>query len=67
MKPSDASYLLPERMMEATVALQEAKIANKPDDVAKAQAELDEVKNLQAAAAASSAPQASADAVSASK
>jgi phosphonate transport system substrate-binding protein len=67
MKPSDASYLLPERMMEATVALQEAKIANKPDDVAKAQAELDEVKKLQAAAAASSAPQASADAVSASK
>ena len=67
MKPSDASYLLPERMMEATVALQEAKIANKPDDVAKAQAELDEVKTLQAAASASSAPQAVADAVSASR
>jgi phosphonate transport system substrate-binding protein len=61
MKPSDASYLLPERMMEATVALQEAKLANKPDDAAKAQGELDEVKKLQAAAAASAVPQASAD------
>jgi len=67
MKPSDASYLLPERMMEATVALQEAKIANKPADIAKAQAELDEVKKLQAAAAASSAPEAAADTASASK
>lgn len=67
MKPSDASYLLPERLMEATVALQEAKIANKPDDIAKAQAELDDVKKQQAAAAASSAPQAAADATSASK
>jgi phosphonate transport system substrate-binding protein len=67
MKPSDASYLLPERMMEATVALQEAKLANKPGDIAKAQGELDEVKKLQAAAAASSAPQAAADATSASK
>ncbi len=67
MKPSDASYLLPERLIEATVALQEAKNANKADDVAKAQAELDVVKKLQAAAAASSAPQASADMTSASK
>jgi phosphonate transport system substrate-binding protein len=62
MKPSDASYLLPERLMEATVALQEAKIANKPDDIAKAQAELDAVKKEQASASASSAPQAAADA-----
>ncbi len=61
MKPSDASYLLPERMMEATVALQEAKAAGKADDAAKAQAELDAVKKEQAAASASSAPQAAAD------
>ena len=67
MKPSDASYLLPERMMEATVALQEAKMAGKAGDAAKAQAELDEVKKEQAAAAAASAPQASADMTSASK
>ena len=67
MKPSDAAYLLPERLMEATVALQEAKLANKPDDIAKAQAELDDVKKQQAAAAASSAPQAAADAASTSK
>ncbi len=62
MKPSDASYLLPERSMEATVALEEAKRAGKADDIAKAQAELDQVKTLQAAAAASSVPQAPADA-----
>ncbi len=67
MKPSDASYLLPERMMEATVALQEAKLAGKADDAAKAQAELDEVKKEQAAAAASSAPQAAADTSPSSK
>jgi len=64
MKPSDASYLLPERMMEATVALQEAKLAGKADDAAKAQAELDAVKKAEAAASASSAPQAAADATS---
>jgi len=62
MKPSDASYLLPERLMEATVALQEAKLAGKADDAAKAQAELDAAKKEQAALAASSAPQAAPDA-----
>ena len=62
MKPSDSSYLLPERLMEATVALQEAKLAGKADEVAKAQAALDAVKKDQAAASASSAPQAAADA-----
>jgi len=67
MMPSDASYLLPERLMEATVALQEAKLANKPDDVAKAQAELDAVKKDEASASASSAPEAAADAAPASR
>ena len=62
MKPSDASYLIPERLMEAAVALQEAKLANKPDDIAKAQAELDAAKKDQAAASASVAPQAAPDA-----
>ena len=64
LKPADISYLLPERLTEALVALQEAKLANKPDEIAKAQAELDDVKKQQAAASASSAPQASADVAS---
>lgn len=67
MKPSDASYLLPERQMEATVALQEAKLAGKADEVAKAQAELDAVKKDEAAASASSAPEAAADAATVSR
>lgn len=67
MKPSDASYLLPERQMEATVALQEAKLAGKADDAAKAQAELDAVTKEQAAASASSLSQTGVDASSASK
>jgi len=66
MKPSDAAYLLPERKMEAIVALQEAKRAGKTDDAAKAQAELDAVNKELAAAQASAAPQAAADVPSAS-
>jgi phosphonate transport system substrate-binding protein len=62
MKPSDASYLLPERQMEATVALEEARMAGRTADAAKAQAELDAVKKDEAAASASSAPEAAADA-----
>lgn len=61
MLPSDASYLLPERLIEAKVALQEAQLAGKTDEAAKAQAELDSVQKELAAVAAKTAPQAPAD------
>ena len=62
MQPSDASYLLPERLMEAKVALAEAKSAGDPAAVAAAQATLDAVSKDMATAAAKTAPQALADA-----
>lgn len=62
MQPADESYLLPERLMEATVALADAKKSGKADDIVKAQSELDQVKALQAQAASKTAPQAPADA-----
>ncbi len=61
MLPSDASYLLPERLMEAKVAFSEATLAGKSDEAAKAQAEIDQVSKELAALAAKSAPQAPAD------
>jgi len=61
LQPADASYLLPERLLEATVALSEAQKAGKADDIAKAQAELDQIKKEQAAASAKTLPQAPAD------
>jgi phosphonate transport system substrate-binding protein len=61
MLPSDSSYLLPERLMEARVALSEATLAGKTEDAAKAQAEIDQVTKALAALAAKSAPQAPAD------
>lgn len=59
MEPADASYLLPERLLEARVALQEAQTAHDDAAAAKAQTEIDTVTAEQAKLAA---PQARADA-----
>jgi phosphonate transport system substrate-binding protein len=61
MRPADATYLLPERLMEARVALQEAELAGDKAAAATAQKEIDEVLKAQAELAA---PQAAADAPS---
>ena len=61
MRPADATYLLPERLMEARVALQEAELAGDKAAAAAAQTEIDEVLKAQAELAA---PQAAADAPS---
>lgn len=56
MQPSDANYLLPARLMEARVALQEAQIANDTAAAAAAQAEITSIEKQQAALAAPTAP-----------
>jgi phosphonate transport system substrate-binding protein len=56
MRPSDDSYLLPARLMEARVALQEAEIANDTKAAATAQAEINAIEKQQAALAAPTAP-----------
>lgn len=61
MRPSDASYLLPERLLEARVALQEAELANDKEAAAAAQAEINAVQKEQAELAARTTPQAPAD------
>lgn len=61
MQPADASYLLTERFLEATVALEEAKASGDAAKISAAQAEMDAVTKAQAAAAAKTAPQAQAD------
>lgn len=61
MRPSDATYLLPERLMEARVALQEAQIAKDAEAEAAAQAEINAVQKEQAKLAAQTTPQAPAD------
>ena len=66
MQPADASYLLPERLLEATVALADAQKGGDTGKIAKAQAVLDAVKKDQAAAASKVVPQAPADAPSSS-
>ncbi len=62
MQPADASYLLPERLLEATIAVAEAQKSGDAGKIAKAQAQLDAVKRDQALAASRTAPQAPADA-----
>lgn len=59
MQPADATYLLPERLMEARVALQEAEAKHDADAAATAQKEIDVVTAERARLAA---PQAAADA-----
>lgn len=59
MQPADSSYLLPERLLEARVALQEAQASHDAGAAAKAQAEIEKVTAEQARIAA---PQATADA-----
>jgi len=66
MQPADESYLLPERFLEATVALDEARHAGDAGKIAAAQAEMDAVNKAQADAAAKTAPQAQTDAASVS-
>jgi hypothetical protein len=61
MQPADESYLLPERYLEATVALDEANHSGDAARIAAAKAEMDTVEKAQAAAAAKTAPQAAAD------
>ncbi len=56
MRPSDASYLLPARLMEARVALQEAELANDTEAAAAAQAEIKAIEAEQAKLAAPTAP-----------
>jgi phosphonate transport system substrate-binding protein len=60
-QPADASYLIPERVMEARVALAEAKKKGDAAAIAEAQATYDKAMQDKAAAAAKTAPQASAD------
>lgn len=62
LKPDDNNHFLPERLMEASVALQEAQQSGDKAAEAKAQAEIDAVKAEQAKLAATTAPQAPADA-----
>lgn len=62
LQPADASYLLPERVMEAKVAVEEAKAKGDAAVLTTAQAELDAALKAQAAVAAKTAPQAAADA-----
>ncbi len=64
MQPADASYLLPERMLEATIAVADAQKSGDAGKLAKAQAELDDVKKAQVVAASKAVPQAPADAPS---
>jgi len=64
MQPADATYLLPERMLEATIAVADAQKGGDAQKIAKAQAELDEVRKAQALAASKAVPQAPADAPS---
>ncbi len=66
MQPADSSYLLPERLLEATVAVADAEKSGDKDKIAKAQAELEAIKRDQAAAASRTTPQAPADAPSSS-
>ena len=61
LKPDDNSHFLPERLMEASVALQKATQGKDTAGIAKAQAEIDAVHKAQAALAAKTAPQATAD------
>ncbi|MBW8734928.1 MAG: hypothetical protein JF571_11625, partial [Asticcacaulis sp.] len=61
---ADASYLLPERLLEATVAVGEAQKSGDAGKIAKAQEELEAVKKAQAVAASATVPQAPADAPS---
>ena len=61
LKPDDNTHFLPERLMEASVALQKATQAKDVGGIAKANAEIAEVKKEQAILAAKSVPQASAD------
>ncbi len=63
-QPADASYLIPERVMEARVALAEAKKGTDAAAIATAQATYDKAVKDQAALAAKTAPQATADAPS---
>ncbi|ESQ74915.1 phosphate/phosphite/phosphonate ABC transporter substrate-binding protein [Asticcacaulis sp. AC402] len=62
LQPSDATYLLPERLMEARVALQEAEIAGDAAAASAARVEIDAVAKEQADLVAKTAPQAPADA-----
>ncbi len=62
LKPDDNSHFLPERRMEATVALQQAQQKKDEAGIKTAQAELDAIAKEEKAKAATSAPQADADA-----
>ncbi len=64
MQPADAAYLLPERLLEASVALADAQKNGDAGKIAKAQAELDAANKAAAVAAAKAVPQAAADAPS---
>ncbi len=65
-QPADASYLIPERLMEARVALAEAKTKGDATEIGTAQAAYDKAVKDQAAVAAKTAPEAAADMPSAS-
>ncbi len=62
LQPADVSYLLPERVMEAKVAVAEARNKGDAAALATAQTELDAALKDQAAVTAKTAPQAAADA-----
>ena len=61
-QPADATYLVPERLMEAQVELYDAQKKGDKDATAKAQAAVDAASAEQAKLSASTAPQAPADA-----
>ena len=61
LKPDDNSHFLPEREMEASVALQEAQNNKDAAGIAKAEADIAQIKTEEAALAAKTAPQAPAD------
>jgi len=63
LKPDDNSHFLPERMMEASVALQQAQAAHDDAKFKKAQADISEIKKEQMQKDASSTSQAPADPV----
>ena len=61
LKPSDASYLLPERLLEASIALQEANLSGDKAAIERAQIVIRDVKAEQEAVDAQTAPEAPAD------